>query len=56
VTSGGRVLCAVGLGPNISCAREAAYKTAIEIHLVGFFFRDDIGYREIDRERLAHIL
>ena len=51
VTSGGRVLCAVGLGPNISCAREEAYKTAKEIHWEGSFFRDDIGYRAIERER-----
>ena len=51
VTSGGRVLCAVGLGPNISCAREEAYKIAKEIHWEGSFFRDDIGYRAIERER-----
>ena len=51
VTSGGRVLCAVGLGTNISCAREEAYKIAKEIHWEGSFFRDDIGYRAIERER-----
>jgi phosphoribosylamine--glycine ligase len=51
VTNGGRVLCAVGLGANISCAREEAYKIAREIHWEGSFFRDDIGYRAIERER-----
>ena len=51
VTSGGRVLCAVGLGTNTSCAREEAYKIAKEIHWEGSFFRDDIGYRAIERER-----
>ena len=50
VTSGGRVLCAVGLGANISCAREEAYKIVREIHWEGSFFRDDIGYRAIERE------
>jgi phosphoribosylamine--glycine ligase len=51
VTNGGRVLCAVGLGANISCAREEAYKIAKEIHWEGSFFRNDIGYRAMERER-----
>jgi len=50
VTSGGRVLCAVGLGANISYAKEEAYKVAKEIHWERSFFRDDIGYRAIERE------
>jgi phosphoribosylamine--glycine ligase len=51
VTNGGRVLCAVGLGANISCAREEAYKIAKEIHWEGSFFRNDIGYRAMERGR-----
>lgn len=51
VTSGGRVLCAVGLGANISYAKEEAYKVAKKIHWKRSFFRDDIGYRAIEREQ-----
>ncbi|MGV6858568.1 MAG: phosphoribosylamine--glycine ligase [bacterium] len=50
VTSGGRVLCAVGLGESVGEAREVAYSVANNIHWDGMFSRSDIGYRAIARE------
>ncbi|HFQ13361.1 MAG TPA: phosphoribosylamine--glycine ligase [Gammaproteobacteria bacterium] len=50
VTSGGRVLCAVGLGDTVSEAQRRAYALADQIHWDGMFCRRDIGYRAIARE------
>ncbi len=50
VTSGGRVLCAVGLGETVSEAQKRAYALADQIHWEGVFCRRDIGYRAIARE------
>ncbi len=50
VTSGGRVLCAVGLGETVSEAQKQAYALADQIHWDGVFCRRDIGYRAIARE------
>jgi phosphoribosylamine--glycine ligase len=50
VTHGGRVLCVVGLGENISAARERAYATVRQIHWDGAFYRQDIGYRALKRD------
>ncbi len=50
VTSGGRVLCAVGLGDRVSDAQQQAYALADQIHWQGVFCRRDIGYRAIARE------
>ena len=50
VTSGGRVLCAVGLGESIAGARDVAYATAETIHWEGAWYRRDIGHRAIARE------
>ncbi|MDB5983697.1 MAG: purD [Pseudomonas sp.] len=51
VTSGGRVLCATALGDSVGNAQEQAYKLAAEIDWEGCFYRKDIGYRAIARER-----
>jgi len=50
VTSGGRVLCAVGLGEKVSDAKEEAYKIVQKIEWDNVFYRDDIGHRAIARE------
>jgi phosphoribosylamine---glycine ligase len=51
VTSGGRVLCAVGLGNGVSDAQRAAYALVEYIHFAGMQYRRDIGYQAIARER-----
>jgi len=51
VTSGGRVLCAVGLGSRVAQAQHAAYDLVECIAFPGAQFRHDIGYRAIARER-----
>jgi phosphoribosylamine--glycine ligase len=50
-TSGGRVLCAVGLGDCVRDARAQAYTLAQVIDWRGMQYRGDIGYRAIARER-----
>ncbi|MBS4767506.1 MAG: phosphoribosylamine--glycine ligase [Burkholderiales bacterium] len=47
VTSGGRVLCCVGLGSTLKEARDKAYCTAEKIHFNGCQFRKDIGHRAL---------
>lgn len=49
-TSGGRVLCVVGLGETVSSARDKAYKCIDNIHWDDVYFRRDIGHRAIARE------
>ena len=51
VTSGGRVLCAVALGKNVTEAATRAYGVVDRISWDGAFCRRDIGYRAIERER-----
>ncbi len=50
VVSGGRVLCAVGLGNNFKSAQHAAYEAADQIRFEGAQMRRDIGYRAIQRK------
>jgi phosphoribosylamine---glycine ligase len=50
VTSGGRVLCAVGLGTSVSAAQSQAYELVGSINWQGAQFRRDVGYRAIARE------
>ncbi|MCG2583652.1 phosphoribosylamine--glycine ligase [Massilia sp. TS11] len=45
VTSGGRVLCVVGLGDSVRMAQKQAYETVDKIHFDGMQFRRDIGWR-----------
>ena len=51
VTSGGRVLCVVGLGNSVSAAAANAYAKVDSIDWDGAYFRRDIGHRAIARER-----
>ena len=51
VTSGGRVLCAVGLGDTVREAQRQAYALIEPIEFRGMQWRRDIGYRAIERER-----
>jgi phosphoribosylamine--glycine ligase len=53
VTSGGRVLCAVGLGGTVAAAQRQAYELTAAICWDGMQFRRDIGYRAVERERAA---
>lgn len=43
VSSGGRVLSVVGIGPDLAAARDAAYARISSIRLPGGHFRSDIG-------------
>jgi phosphoribosylamine---glycine ligase len=51
VTSGGRVLCAVGVGADVAQAQQQAYAFTDVVHFRGMQFRHDIGYRALARER-----
>jgi len=51
VTSGGRVLCVCALGDTISRAQQQAYACAEKIHWPDVYYRTDIGYRAIAREK-----
>ena len=51
VTSGGRVLCVVARDSSVAAAQRRAYAAAGNIHWDGAFFRRDIGYRAVARER-----
>ena len=50
VTSGGRVLCAVGLGNTVGAAQLKAYQLVEQINWHGMNYRKDIGHRAISRE------
>jgi phosphoribosylamine--glycine ligase len=47
VTSGGRVLCAVGLGEGVAAAQRAAYALVDRIRWDGMQYRRDIGWRAL---------
>jgi phosphoribosylamine--glycine ligase len=51
LTSGGRVLCGVGLGERVSEAQAAAYALLQPVHFRGMQWRRDIGLRAVARER-----
>ncbi|MES2820786.1 MAG: phosphoribosylamine--glycine ligase [Pseudomonadota bacterium] len=51
VTAGGRVLCATALGDSVAAAQQQAYALAGQLDWPGCFYRHDIGYRAIARER-----
>ncbi|NWN90011.1 phosphoribosylamine--glycine ligase [Marinobacter adhaerens] len=51
VTNGGRVLCATALGTTVTEAQQRAYKLARTITWDGAFYRSDIAYRAIAREK-----
>jgi len=47
ITSGGRVLCVVGLSDTVRGAQQKAYEAIAKIHFDGMQYRKDIGYRAI---------
>jgi phosphoribosylamine--glycine ligase len=49
VSSGGRVLCAVGLGDRVVEAQAQAYALVKQLDFAGAQYRHDIGYRAIAR-------
>jgi phosphoribosylamine--glycine ligase len=51
VTSGGRVLCVVGLGDSVAAAAASAYESVDKIHWLDMYSRRDIGHRAIAREQ-----
>ncbi|MBV6417547.1 MAG: Phosphoribosylamine--glycine ligase [Steroidobacteraceae bacterium] len=53
VTSGGRVLCAVGAGDTVAAAQRAAYALVEAVRWPGMQYRRDIGYRAVARERAS---
>lgn len=52
VTNGGRVLCACALGHSVSEAQDRAYQLVKQIYWDKVYYRTDIGYRAIARERV----
>ena len=50
VTSGGRVLCVVGLGDTVAAAASSAYGAVDKIDWQDVYCRRDIGHRAIARE------
>ncbi|MCX8663849.1 MULTISPECIES: phosphoribosylamine--glycine ligase [unclassified Gilliamella] len=53
-TNGGRVLCVTALGNTVLDAQQRAYQQVNNIRWHGCFYRHDIGYRAIEREKLDH--
>jgi phosphoribosylamine--glycine ligase len=53
LTSGGRVLCVVGLGNCVADARQMAYQQVRKIDWQDVYYRNDIGHRAIARETTA---
>lgn len=51
VTAGGRVLCATALGGTVTQAQAQAYKLVEQISWQDMFYRTDIAYRAIAREK-----
>ena len=47
VTSGGRVMCVVGLSDTVHGAQQRAYEAINHIKFDGMQYRKDIGYRAI---------
>lgn len=52
-TSGGRVLCATGVGPDVPAAAHASRLLAEAVRFEGKVFRRDIAWREIARAGVA---
>ena len=51
VTAGGRVLCVTALGDNILDAQSKAYAVANQLLWDGVYYRRDIGYRAVNRQK-----
>jgi phosphoribosylamine---glycine ligase len=55
MTSGGRVLCAVGQGATVADAQRQAYDLVHSIHWNQLQYRRDIGWRAIRRETASAV-
>lgn len=53
LTNGGRVLCATAMADSVTAAQQAAYELVGTIDWEGVYYRKDIAYRAIDREKHA---
>ncbi|MFT5693136.1 MAG: phosphoribosylamine--glycine ligase, partial [Oceanicoccus sp.] len=51
LTNGGRVLCATALGNTVTEAQESAYEQVKTINWNNVYYRTDIAYRAIEREK-----
>jgi phosphoribosylamine--glycine ligase len=51
LTHGGRVLCAVALGRNVSDAQASAYRLVADVDWEDMYCRKDIGHRAVAREK-----
>lgn len=51
VTNGGRVLCVTALGDSVSEAQSRAYQRVRKISWNNAYYRTDIGYRAVAREK-----
>jgi len=51
VTNGGRVLCATALGTSVTSAKEKAYELTDRISWENMYYRTDIGFRAVTREK-----
>jgi|TARA_B100001094_G_scaffold123746_1_gene119574 phosphoribosylamine--glycine ligase len=51
ISSGGRVLAATGIAPNLAQAVDIAYQIIDSISLEGSHFRTDIGYRALSPKK-----
>jgi len=50
IANGGRVLNATATGPNVTQAKNAAYRAVAAVKFPSGFCRGDIGWREVERE------
>ena len=50
IVSGGRVLCATGMGTTVAEAQKAAYSLIDAVHWPGAIYRRDIGHRALARD------
>ena len=50
-SNGGRVLCVTALGESVFLAQKKAYDAISKIKWKDSFYRNDIGYRAIEREK-----
>ena len=51
LATGGRVLNVTALGDSVSQAKDAAYQAVKKINWPGGFYRSDIGWRAVEREK-----
>lgn len=51
VTAGGRVLCVTAIGDSVSTAQQLAYQGVAQINWADVYYRTDIGYRAVTREK-----